>query len=120
MAQTESTWSISVSFLGMVAVVAGIAAKPQWLPIRTEHWAWIFILGSSGALGQVLIVDAFRRAPASVIAPFEYTALLWGILIDITLWNTPPSSRMLAGGAIVIASGLYLLQREQRASATLV
>jgi drug/metabolite transporter (DMT)-like permease len=114
MARTESTWSISVSFLVLVAVIAGPLAKSQWLPIRAEHWPWICVLGVTGALGQLLIVDAFRRAPASVIAPFEYTALLWGILIDITLWNTPPSTRMLAGGSIVIASGLYLLDRERK------
>lgn len=113
MSRTESTWSISVSFLMMVAVVAGFAAKSQWMPIRAEHWLLICVLGITGAMGQLLIVDAFRRAPASVIAPFEYSALLWGILIDITVWNTPPSIRMLIGGAIVMGSGLYLLYRER-------
>jgi len=50
-----------------------------------------------------------------VVAPFEYTALLWGVSIDWMLWNALPSSRVYVGGGIVIASGLYLIWRERLA-----
>jgi drug/metabolite transporter (DMT)-like permease len=51
------------------------------------------------------------------VAPFEYTALLWGIGLDWLLWNALPGSRMLAGALLVIASGLYLILRESAPSA---
>ena len=70
-------------------------------------------LGVFGAIGQHLLTDAFRSAPPSVVAPFEYTALLWGILIDWTVWNVLPATRVYVGGGIVIASGLYLIWHER-------
>ena len=54
------------------------------------------------------MTEAFRSAPASVVSPFEYTALPWGIAIDRLVWHVLPSARVLCGGGIVIASGLYL------------
>jgi drug/metabolite transporter (DMT)-like permease len=96
----------------IVAVVTGAAAYPKWVPLLTAHWPWILILGVSGAIGQYLIIHAFRRAAPSVIAPFEYTALLWGVALDWVIWNTVPSLRVLSGAGIVIASGLYVIYRE--------
>jgi drug/metabolite transporter (DMT)-like permease len=64
------------------------------------------------ALGQALSTEAFRAAPPSVVAPFEYTALLWGMGIDWTFWGVLPSARVLLGGGIVIGSGLYLIWHE--------
>lgn len=114
--RTDSTLSIGLSFMVIVATGTGIASFPNWVPLLTAHWPWILVLGASGALGQYLIIYAFRCAPASVIAPFEYTALLWGVSLDWILWSTVPSSRMLSGAGVVIASGLYLIYRERRTS----
>jgi drug/metabolite transporter (DMT)-like permease len=52
-----------------------------------------------------------------VVAPLEYTALLWGILIDRFLWHVLPAPRVLLGGSVVIASGLYLIWRERQHAA---
>jgi len=64
-------------------------------------------------VGQHLFTEAFRNAPPSVVAPFEYTALLWGIISDRVVWGILPTSRMYIGGGIVIVSGLYLIARER-------
>jgi drug/metabolite transporter (DMT)-like permease len=61
-----------------------------------------------------LITEAFRHAPASVVAPFEYTALLWGVALDVVVWHVLPGAVTLAGGAIVVGAGLYLVERERR------
>ena len=74
-------------------------------------------VGVTGALGQNLITQAFRRAPASVIAPFEYTALVWGVLLDLAIWHVLPDGITLIGGTIVIGAGLFLIERERRAAA---
>jgi len=51
------------------------------------------------------------------VAPLEYTALLWGILIDRVVWHVLPAPRVLIGGGVVIASGLYLIWRERQHAA---
>ena len=97
-----------------IAVTAGLASITGWQPIGRSEWAWLVGLGLSGAGGQYFITQAFRLAPASIVAPFEYSALLWAIGFDWLLWNLSPGSRMLAGASLVIASGLYLILRERQ------
>jgi drug/metabolite transporter (DMT)-like permease len=112
LARTESTLSIGLTFMVMVSIGTGVIAIADWRPIGGEHWLPIVIMGSSGAVAQYLIVHAFRCAAPSVIAPFEFTAVLWGIALDWVLWATVPSARMLIGATVVIASGLYVVYRE--------
>jgi drug/metabolite transporter (DMT)-like permease len=97
----------------LTAVFAGILSIAGWVPVRWDHWWWIALMGVSGALGQHFLTEAFRMAAPSVIAPLEYTALAWGMLFDWLLWMTVPSSRMLIGAAIIVASGLYVIHRER-------
>ena len=99
------------------ALSLGLAlALRDWRPIRPEDWPWLAAIGASGALGQSWITDAFRRAPPSVVGPFEYTALLWGFAIDWLFWSATPSRPLLAGAAIIIASGIYIIWDERRLS----
>ena len=112
--RTDTTVSMVFWFLIMLTVFAGAIAAPGWVTVRTEHWPWLVGLGLSGALGQHFITEAFRHAPASVIAPFEYTAMLWAVAIDWTFWDVLPNNRTLFGGAIIISSGLYLIWRERQ------
>jgi drug/metabolite transporter (DMT)-like permease len=97
-------WTMVISTLG-----AGVLAAFSWVPLHFHHWPWILAIGVAGALGQYLLTAAFRLAPAGIIAPFEYTALLWGMIFDWFLWMTAPSLRMLIGASIVVASGLYVI-----------
>ena len=112
MTRTESTAALVFWFLVLLTVFAGALALPQWKPIRVEHWPWLALLGLCGALGQHFITEAFRNAPASVIAPFEYTAMLWAVTIDWVFWDTWPSQHLWVGAGLIIACGLYLLWRE--------
>jgi drug/metabolite transporter (DMT)-like permease len=89
----------------------------DWVPLRLDHVGWLALLGLTGAIAARLMTEAFRLAPPSVIAPFEYTALLWGVTIDWAFWNTLPGSSVYFGGGIVIASGLYIIWRERKTSA---
>jgi drug/metabolite transporter (DMT)-like permease len=89
----------------------------DWVPVRLDHLGWLALLGLTGAIAAHLMTEAFRLAPPSVIAPFEYSALLWGVAIDWAFWNTLPGANVYFGGGIVIASGLYIIWRERRTSA---
>jgi drug/metabolite transporter (DMT)-like permease len=114
--RTDTTASVVFWMIGVMTVAALCIAGPGWVPIRPEDWTLLAGIGVFSAVAQHLLTEAFRNAPPSVVAPFEYTALLWGILIDRVVWGVFPTSRVYIGGGIVIASGLYLIWREHRSS----
>ncbi len=113
LARTDSTQSMMVWLMAMIAAGAGVLALPDWTPIRDSDWWLIAGVGIAGALGQYAITEAFRLGEASLIAPLEYTALVWGVLLDLTLWGVLPDAITWVGAAIIVASGLYLLRRER-------
>ncbi len=113
LARTDSSQAIVVWLMVSMALGAGVLALPQWVPIRAAD-AWLIAgIGVAGAFGQYTITEAFRRGEASLIAPLEYSALLWGVLLDFSLWNVLPDAMTWVGAAIIVLSGLYLLRRER-------
>jgi len=112
-ARTDSTQALMVWLLVFMALGAGALALPDWMPVRAGD-AWVIAgIGIAGALGQYAITEAFRLGEASLIAPLEYTALVWGVLLDATLWGVLPDAITWFGAGIIVASGLYLLRRER-------
>jgi drug/metabolite transporter (DMT)-like permease len=99
----------------LMAGGAGALALPAWVPVEGRHLPLLGILALSGFLGQVAITEAFSHGQASVVAPFEYTALAFGVAIDWLLWHALPDGGTLLGAAIIIGSGLYLLRHERSA-----
>jgi len=101
-------------YLGLVGVGSGVLAIHQWLPVPSSDWLWLAAIGVSGALGQLWLTEAFRRAPPSVVGPFEYTAILWAFGIDWIIWSATPSATLVIGAAIVVASGIVVILDERR------
>ncbi|HEV7714245.1 MAG TPA: DMT family transporter, partial [Steroidobacteraceae bacterium] len=112
--RTEPTAAVVFWPIAVMTLISGSIAAPHWVGIRLEHWGWLLATGAVGAVGARMLTEAFRAAPASVVTPFEYTALLWGVGIDWAVWDKLPSSRVYIGGGVVIASGLYLIWRERQ------
>jgi drug/metabolite transporter (DMT)-like permease len=112
LSRTDTTESMVFSFTFLLAVGAGLLSIPGWTPVLWAHWPLLAGVGLLGSLGQHFITEAFRNAPASVVTPFEYTALLWGVLLDLVVWGVLPGAVTLVGGAIVIGAGLFLIRRE--------
>jgi drug/metabolite transporter (DMT)-like permease len=85
------------------------AAPPSWFV------ALLMVgLGLFGSLGHYLLIAAHRLAPASLLAPFIYTQLVWVILFGYLVFAHVPSAWTLAGSMIVVGSGLYVLYRERK------
>jgi drug/metabolite transporter (DMT)-like permease len=118
LSRTDTTESMVFWFSVLLSVGAGLLAVPGWVPLLASHWPLFAGIGLTGAMGQHFITEAFRRAPAAVVAPFEYTALLWGVVLDVAIWRALPGVMTLLGGAIVIGAGLYLMMREARSRST--
>jgi drug/metabolite transporter (DMT)-like permease len=111
--RTDTTVSVVFWSVSLMTVFAAAVAAPGWVAIEHGHWKWLLALGVLAATGQYLLTEAFRSAPPSIVTPFEYTALLWGVAIDRVVWHVLPSARVCFGGGIVIASGLYLIWHER-------
>ena len=110
----NSSFSMVVWYLGLVGIGSGILAIGSWRAIDPTDLIWLAAVGVSGALGQLWLTEAFRRAPPSVVGPFEYTAILWAFGIDWIFWSATPSASLLGGAAIVIASGIVVIFDERR------
>jgi drug/metabolite transporter (DMT)-like permease len=115
LSRSETRESLVFYFTLLLSIGAGLLALPGWRPMLVSDLPLIVGIGFLGATAQYLITEAFRSAPASVIAPFEYTALPWGVLLDLLIWKVLPAAITIAGGAVVICAGLYLIARERRA-----
>ncbi len=102
-----------VLWLLLMAVGASVLAAPAWVTPRGADFWLLCGLAVSGFLGQLAITEAFNSGEASVVAPFEYSALAWGVAIDWLLWNTLPDRYTLIGAAIIIGSGIYLVRSER-------
>lgn len=95
-----------------MALGGSLFAAPQWVPLQAGH-AWALAgLALSGFLGQLAIAEAFRHGQAAAIAPFEYSALAWALVMDWVFWQAAPDAWTLGGGALIVASGLWLARSE--------
>jgi drug/metabolite transporter (DMT)-like permease len=112
LAVTDSTQAMVVWLMASMTVGAGALAAPGWVPLRGEHAGLIAGVGVAGALGQYAITEAFRLGEASLLAPLEYSALLWGALLDLTLWHVLPDGITWIGAAVIVASGLSLMRSQ--------
>jgi len=111
--RTDSTESMMFWLMFLVGIGAGLIALPEWRPIQSVHWPVIAGIAVTGSLGQLAITEAFKIGEASFIAPFEYTALAWGVGLDWFIWKTVAPPITIAGAFVIIASGLYLVRREK-------
>ena len=112
--RTDSTQSMVFWMTCMMAIGTTILAAPEWVPLASSD-AWVIGgVALTGAVGQWGITEAFRRAPSASVAPLEYSGLAWVMIIDLLVWSVLPSWRTLAGAAVIICSGLYLLRFEAR------
>jgi len=109
--RTDSTQSMVFWMISLLTVFAVAAAWNDWVVVRFEDWSILMVLSISGALGQYAVTEAFKHGDVSIIAPFDYTALIWGVLFDWLIWHTLPDRMMVMGAAIIIASGIYLIRR---------
>ncbi len=101
---------------GFFLVATGLVLAFVW---RTPDWAELGLMlavGLLGALGQFTLIEGMRRAPASVLASFEYTALLWAFLLGFAVWGDVPRLAVFAGAALILAGGLLVVVTERRAA----
>ncbi|MBP2307237.1 EamA family transporter [Azospirillum melinis] len=112
LSRTETSASIVLYLLLTTTVVSGALAVPVWTAPTAFALGLMALVGAIGAGAQVLLTQAFRRAPPAVVAPFEYTGMVWASLFGWLVFGDLPTVPVLAGAMVIIGSGLYILHRE--------
>lgn len=111
---TESTFKIVFYFNFGVALISTLFLPFVWVPMSWQDIGVLTGMAGLGLCGHIFLSRAFNTGQVGVIAPFEYSALLWTVIIGFVVWNELPVARVWLGGAIIVASGLYIIHRERR------
>lgn len=114
LSRTESSASI-VFYLALFGTLFSAAFLPsQWVTPDPSGWTLLILVGLLGGSGQILLTQAFRLAPVALVAPFDYSAMIWAVGLGWLLWGDVPGLTTLVGATLVAAAGLYIMQREAR------
>ncbi len=111
---TERTATIVIFFSLTCSAVALLTIPFGWAALSPAQAAWLVFAGIMGGIGQVGLTQSYRYADTSTVAPFEYTSLILSVIVGYLLFAETPTSATLIGGAIVIASGLFIIYRERQ------
>jgi len=112
LARTESSAATVFYFTLAGLILSGAVLPFEWRTPTAKEWALLLGIGLMSGIGQIVMTDAYRLAPPSVLAPFDYTSMIWALILGYTLFGDFPDWPMLAGAAVVIASGVYIIYRE--------
>ncbi|HWL03568.1 MAG TPA: DMT family transporter [Xanthobacteraceae bacterium] len=117
MTQTETTSAI-VFYFSLFCAIWGLATLPfGWKVPTLSEWPALVALGVLGGLGHIVLTESYRLAPASVIAPFDYVAMIWAVILGYLAFSEVPGVLVLAGAAVVVGANLYVIWRERKAAA---
>ena len=95
-------------------LVGGFNSASVWIEPDAIDWGLLLLVGVWGVLGSYAVIRAYRLGEASMLAPLEYTALIWSIIFDLWLFSLTPVPAVLLGAAIVIAANVYIAHREHK------
>ncbi|MFA6265605.1 MAG: DMT family transporter [Pseudolabrys sp.] len=111
--QSETTSSI-VFYFSLVCALAGLVTLPFAWHMPTGHeFLALVATGVLGGVAHIFLTESYRHATASVIAPFDYTSLIWALLIGYWVFGELPSGLVYVGASIVATAGLVVLWRER-------
>jgi drug/metabolite transporter (DMT)-like permease len=111
---TETTSSI-VFYFSFFCALVGLACLPfGWVNPSPAQLAALIMVGVIGGVSHLVLTESYRYAPASLVAPFEYTAMLWAFLLGYLLFGELPDEFIVVGAAIVVGAGLFVIWRERQ------
>jgi drug/metabolite transporter (DMT)-like permease len=112
--QTEKTGAI-VLYFSLLTTVLGLATIVLgWRMPGASDFGLLVLTGILGGVGQILLTQSYRYADTSLLAPFEYTTMIWALLTGWFVFGQLPQTAVIAGGLIVSMAGLFVVWREHR------
>lgn len=109
-----------VFFVGGALLAGNAAGIADFAPSLPSSWlglGLLLVLGSLSGYGHLLVVRAFRLAPLSLLAPFQYFEIISGVVLGYAIFGEFPSASKWLGIAVIVASGLFIIWRERKAGA---
>ncbi|MFT7057726.1 MAG: S-adenosylmethionine uptake transporter [Pseudorhodobacter sp.] len=103
--------------LANLAVMA-CALPLVYKPMPLEHLAMVGIIAVLGFLAMICVISAYRKAEAVIVAPMQYSQMIWAVIYGFLLFGETPDQMTLIGAGVIIASGIYIVLREGRAKAS--
>ncbi len=94
------------------SLVAALASIPVWVWPRPQQWLLLAGVGLISAVAQVMMTNAYRTGESTLLAPFEYSAIIWTMGMGVVFWGEVPELRDFVGIAVLVGSGLYIWHRE--------
>ncbi len=110
----EHLWAMVFYMTLVPMVLCGLALPFVWTTPAPVHWLGFLVSGVLGVGATAFITLAFRHAPAAIAAPFDYTALLWAVLLGWWFWGELPDKWVWVGSALIMASGLWIAYHDRR------
>jgi drug/metabolite transporter (DMT)-like permease len=112
--QSETTSSI-VFYFSLMTALAGLVSLPfAWHTPTGAELVMLIGMGVFGGIGHIFLTESYRYAPASVVAPFDYSSMLWALLLGYWLFGELPTALVYMGAVIVSGAGLYVIWRERQ------
>jgi drug/metabolite transporter (DMT)-like permease len=112
--RTESTGAIVFYFMALTSILGLMTIFFGWAWPSLADAAILVAIGILGGLGQILLTQSYRYGDASLIAPFEYTTMIWAVALGWFLFGEWPADAVFIGAALVILSGIFVIWREHR------
>jgi len=110
--RTEPALRTTIYFSAVAAIAGGIGCLFDWVDPTPRQWLLLIAMGLAGGCGQYALVTAYARAPATIVAPFDYSQIIWAAVLGYVFWAEAPDARGYLGAAIVAGAGLYIFRRE--------
>jgi len=112
--QSETTPCI-VFYFSLICTIAGALTLPfAWHTPTNVELIELIATGFLGGVAHIFLTESYRHASASVVAPFDYTSMLWALLIGWWVFGELPAALVYIGGVIVAAAGLFVIWRERQ------
>jgi len=112
--QTERSATIVLYFLLSSSIISLVTVPFGWVMPSPLTAVYLIGAGFAGGIAQILLTESYRHADMSVVAPFEYSSLVFSIIIGFVFFGDVPTIYMLVGAVIVVGSGLFIIYREQQ------
>jgi drug/metabolite transporter (DMT)-like permease len=107
-------FSVMTTVFGLITFFVGLYDQRfAWVMPNVRDGILLVMVGMLGGIGQITLTHSYRHADASMVAPFDYTSMVWAVLVGYAMFGDLPNIYIVVGAVIVIASGIFVILRER-------